>query len=292
MENKKANSFKDLEVWKKSADVAVLVYDLTSHFPQSELYGIVNQMRRASVSVSSNTAEGFKRLHKKEKLQFYAVASGSLSELESQTEIAYRLRFLSSGECSRLLDTITEVSKMIRGLIKSLSANYYVLSSNSGFTLVELIVAVGLFLTITAVASANFVQTVRTQRQVADLIAAETTASFVIEQMAREIRTGFNFCQGHACSVGELSFANAAGESVGYRIASNSLERGIGGNFQKISGDNVSVRYLTFALRGTAPTDGWSPRITITLGVSAKSGGASGVVARLQTTVSARTPDG
>ncbi len=66
MENKNLKSFKDLKVWQKAVDLATFIYKLTEKFPQSELYGTTNQMRRSSVSISSNIAEGFKRNHKKE----------------------------------------------------------------------------------------------------------------------------------------------------------------------------------------------------------------------------------
>lgn len=84
-------SFKDLIVWQKSKDLAVLVYRLTEKFPQSELYGLTSQMRRAVISISSNIAESYHRFHKKEKNQFLAIAFGSGSELESQIEIAKTL---------------------------------------------------------------------------------------------------------------------------------------------------------------------------------------------------------
>ena len=81
-------SFKDLIVWQKSRDLAVLVYKLTEGFPKAELYGLTSQMRRAAVSISSNIAEGFNRFHSKEKNQFLSIAFGSGSELESQMEVA------------------------------------------------------------------------------------------------------------------------------------------------------------------------------------------------------------
>jgi len=81
-------SFKDLIVWQKSRDLAVVIYKLTDQFPKSELYGLTSQMKRAAISISSNIAESYHRFHKKEKQQFLAIAFGSGSELESQIEIA------------------------------------------------------------------------------------------------------------------------------------------------------------------------------------------------------------
>lgn len=84
-------SFRDLIVWQKSRDLAVIIYRLTEEFPKSELYGLTSQMRRAVISISSNIAESYHRFHSKEKQQLLSVAFGSGSELESQIEIAKML---------------------------------------------------------------------------------------------------------------------------------------------------------------------------------------------------------
>lgn len=84
-------SFKELIVWQKAKQVAILVYKLTDDFPKSEQYGLTSQMRRAAVSISSNIAESYHRFHHKEKNQMLSVAFGSGSELESQIEIAKEL---------------------------------------------------------------------------------------------------------------------------------------------------------------------------------------------------------
>ena len=81
-------TFKNLIVWQKSRDLAVKMYKITDEFPKSELYGLTSQMRRAAISIPSNIAEGYNRLHPKEKQQFTAIAYGSGSELESQIEIS------------------------------------------------------------------------------------------------------------------------------------------------------------------------------------------------------------
>lgn len=84
-------SFKELIVWQKAKQVAVLLYKATEKFPKTEQYGLTSQMRRAAVSISSNIAESYHRFHSKEKNQFLAIAFGSGSELESQIEIAKEL---------------------------------------------------------------------------------------------------------------------------------------------------------------------------------------------------------
>ena len=81
-------SFKDLIVWQKSRDLAVTLYQITEKFPKSETYGLVSQMRRCAISISSNIAESYHRYHSKDKQRFLSIAFGSGSELESQIEIA------------------------------------------------------------------------------------------------------------------------------------------------------------------------------------------------------------
>ena len=110
---------KDLDVWKKSVNLVENIYKLTEHFPQKEVYGLTNQIRRAVVSVPSNIAEGAARNSKKEFSQFLYISLGSLSEVETQLIIAKRLKYMNKYD-----DTlIVEIRKMLIGLIKSLNSN-------------------------------------------------------------------------------------------------------------------------------------------------------------------------
>jgi len=110
-------SYHDLELWKKSMDLAVNIYNLTSGFPQSELYGLTSQMRRAAVSIPSNVAEGSSRSSTKELLQFLNISNGSLSEIETQLEIALRLNYLKPNDIQQ---EINHIRSMLFGLMKSL----------------------------------------------------------------------------------------------------------------------------------------------------------------------------
>jgi four helix bundle protein len=111
-------SFRDLEVWKRSIQMTVSIYRLTQGFPKEEIYGLTSQMRRAAVSVPSNIAEGHGRLNKGEYRQFLGIARGSNFELQTQLEIA---RALGKGD-SKLLDETEglshEVGKMIFGILE------------------------------------------------------------------------------------------------------------------------------------------------------------------------------
>ena len=88
--DKKIRNHKDLEVWKKSMDLVSNIYKITESFPNKEIYGLTNQIRRSAVSVPSNIAEGAARSSKKEFIQFLYIALGSLAELETQMIIASR----------------------------------------------------------------------------------------------------------------------------------------------------------------------------------------------------------
>ena len=109
-------SFKDLIVWQKSRDLAVIIYKLTENFPKSELYGLVSQTRRAVISISSNIAESYHRFHKKEKRQFLAIAFGSGAELESQIEIAKIL--FPNLDYRQAEDLLSEVMRILNNFLR------------------------------------------------------------------------------------------------------------------------------------------------------------------------------
>jgi four helix bundle protein len=115
-----SQAYQDLSVWKKGIELCVRVYELCADFPKSELYGIADQMKRASVSIPSNIAEGQARQHSKEFLRFLSIANGSLAELDTQLIVAERLGFLSCDNSSDLEHRITEVRKMLYALSRSL----------------------------------------------------------------------------------------------------------------------------------------------------------------------------
>jgi four helix bundle protein len=115
-----AQDFQDLIVWQKAIDLTVCIYQLTQSFPRSEQYGLTSQMRRASVSVASNIAEGRGRLNAAEFRQFLGLAQGSLFELRTQLLVASKLGFTSVEALKRADLLSQEVSKMIRRFIQAL----------------------------------------------------------------------------------------------------------------------------------------------------------------------------
>lgn len=113
-------SHKDLTVWKKSMDLVELIYKITSKLPKSEIFGLSSQMQRAAIAIPSNIAEGAKRGHKLEYIQFLRVANGSASELETQLIIAEKLYpevKIQTQKASLLLE---EILKMLYALIVTL----------------------------------------------------------------------------------------------------------------------------------------------------------------------------
>jgi four helix bundle protein len=105
-----------LEVWKQAMDLVVEVYRATERFPAEERFGIAGQMRRCSVSIPSNIAEGMARHTVKETVQFLYVAIGSASELDTQLELSKRLGFLSDAQTNSLGQRLTDVDRMLAGL--------------------------------------------------------------------------------------------------------------------------------------------------------------------------------
>lgn len=171
---------------------------------------------------------------------------------------------------------------------------------NGGFTLVELIVAVGLFLIVVAIATGGFVNALRAQRQSAALTLANSNVSLVVEQIAREIRTGGNFTcppgRGSGGSImtcaGGLAFVNSAGDDVSYCTddaggITRSLNQICSGG-ERITSDDVNVDYFSVRLAGGASGNLLPQRLTVSLGISPRQAEISGNVMNLETTVSVR----
>lgn len=112
-------SYKELIVWQKSILLVKEIYSFTNSFPEDEKYGLVSQMRRSSVSIPSNIAEGWGRLSKKNYIQFLRTARGSLFELETQIIISVDLNYNQKSE--NIESLIVEISKMLNALIKRLN---------------------------------------------------------------------------------------------------------------------------------------------------------------------------
>ena len=159
-----------------------------------------------------------------------------------------------------------------------------------GFTMVELLIAMAIFVIVISIATGIFVQSLRSQRNIIGLMAINDNASSALEQMAREFRTGSLFS---SLSPEELKFTNYLGQAVTYRWNSQneSLERGVGDDFKAITASDVKVRRANFILRGAESGDGLPTRVTAILSVGSGKRDLKDITTNLQTTVSARNLD-
>ncbi len=113
-------SHKDLIIWKNSLNLVTKTYILTKSFPEDEKFGLINQMRRASISIPSNIAEGAARKTHKEFINYLYISTGSLAELETQFIIAHKLKYIE--DISSILQEIRSLILMIKSLIRKLKS--------------------------------------------------------------------------------------------------------------------------------------------------------------------------
>ena len=111
--------YQDLIAWQKAIELVIEIYRASSGFRRDEMYGLTSQLRRAAVSVPSNIAEGQGRASSGEFIQFLCHAGGSLFELETQVVVAHKLSYLSDAQSAMLAGRISELGRILNGLIKS-----------------------------------------------------------------------------------------------------------------------------------------------------------------------------
>jgi four helix bundle protein len=116
---KTITTFTDLIVWQKSHLVVIDIYKITASFPREEQFGLTSQMHRCAVSITSNIAEGFGRKSASEKDQFYAIASGSITELKNQLLIARDIDLIDKKRFDKIADKTNEAHKILNGLRKA-----------------------------------------------------------------------------------------------------------------------------------------------------------------------------
>ncbi len=114
----KIRTFTNLNAWQEGHKLVLTVYKITKCFPKEERYALADQMRRAVVSITSNIAEGFSRQSYKEKLQFYSIALGSLTEIQNQLYIAKDIGYILPKDFLDMLEQSIKVHKITNGLIK------------------------------------------------------------------------------------------------------------------------------------------------------------------------------
>lgn len=118
MNKQKIKSFTDLEAWKESHKLVLMIYEITKEFPKDEMFGLTSQLRRAAVSIVSNIAEGFTRESSKEKARFYFISKSSNTEVQSQLLVARDLRYVKEEVFNNIAKQSIKANKLISGLIK------------------------------------------------------------------------------------------------------------------------------------------------------------------------------
>ena len=117
----KIQSFTDLVTWQEGHRLVLFIYEVTKIFPKEEMFGLTNQLRRASVSITSNIAEGFNRQSVKDKAHFYVMAHGSVAEVQNQLMICRDVSYLSKEKFSKITEQAILVHKLLTGLIRSVT---------------------------------------------------------------------------------------------------------------------------------------------------------------------------
>lgn len=126
----KIRSYRDLKIWQKSVDLVVAVYAIVETFPDREIYRLVDQLCRSSISIPANIAEGSSRKSTKEFMRFLNVSYGSLCETLTHIEIAMRLKYISQQQADEMSTSYSEVAKMMNALHSILcQKNYRTLNS-------------------------------------------------------------------------------------------------------------------------------------------------------------------
>lgn len=159
-------------------------------------------------------------------------------------------------------------------------------NKENGLTMIELIVAIGIFSLVVGMTVSIFVLALSSQRRIIALRNATDNIRFTTEAMAREIKTGKNFSGGGS----SVSFTNAKGEAINYRLNNNIVEKSSDGgvNYLAVTGAEAAVNYLNFYLMGQATGDGLQPRVTVTIGVTSSIGSQTANL-KVQTTISGRS---
>ncbi len=111
------NNYKELKVWKKSMEIVSKVYSLTQKYPANETFSLIQQSKRAVVSIPSNIAEGTGRNHRRDTIQFLHISRGSIYELETLMHIGKMVNYITEHEFENISEDITECLKMLNGLI-------------------------------------------------------------------------------------------------------------------------------------------------------------------------------
>jgi four helix bundle protein len=122
MGQQKIKTYRDLMVWQKSINIVTEIYRVAKHFPKQETFGLVLQIRKSSISIPSNIAEGYARYSNREFTRFLGIAIGPLSEMQTQLMISLNLAYISENDYKTLTEDSREIERMLSSLIRKLKA--------------------------------------------------------------------------------------------------------------------------------------------------------------------------
>ncbi|TPG42136.1 four helix bundle protein [Flavobacterium pectinovorum] len=114
------NTFRDLLIWQKSMNLVTQIYQLTNSFPKEEIYGLSSQIRRCSVSIPSNIAEGYGRDGNNDYLRFLNISISSLFEMQTQLEISFNLKYLNENQFNKINGESREIERMLSSFIRKI----------------------------------------------------------------------------------------------------------------------------------------------------------------------------
>lgn len=194
-------------------------------------------------------------------------------------------------------DRYLKPRRILNGIKKKdefVDSNEFVISHRlEGFTIIELLVSMGIFLVLMSIVSSGFISSLRTQKELTGLISINDSANLTLEQMMREFRTGYHF---NKTFENEIEFVSAENKIVSYKFAGGAIERGETNElavktYRKITADNVNIKNFSIELSGGGVGDGYQPRITIAISIVGISKYLQNVPVNVQMTISPRTLD-
>lgn len=112
------HNFKELKVWQESMELSKIIHTVTRNFPTEERFNLTSQIARCSISIPSNIAEGCGRATDKDFIRFLAISRASTFELETQLILAYTFNYLSTNDYTNILDKLTQIQRMLNGLVQ------------------------------------------------------------------------------------------------------------------------------------------------------------------------------
>ncbi|MBI1755104.1 four helix bundle protein [Candidatus Azambacteria bacterium] len=255
----KTQTYKDLIVWQKSKQLVIEIYSLTEHFPPNEKFGIISQFHRAAISIPLNIAEGYRRRGDKERRQFFSIAFGSGAEVEALIDICKDLPRFKNIDFSKAEGLLDEVLRMLNVFIQNSSPNSTRYSLNSkfspqGFSLVELIIYVGIFSVIAAIfVGVLFHANLGWTRSKVES-EVQQNLRFAMEDIARTVQSATSITSPAVGSSASALTVVSGGLAVQYSLSSAVLQKQVGADpVQNLTTDKVNVTYLNFkTLQNTA----------------------------------------